>query len=166
MFDLEASVERARARFGSDAAGRRRADAGKLRLPEAVLAKLRPLLLGQERPRMVDLERELDAACRRARIRPPSRTTLYSALDRVEGHRYPIAALPAPVRGVLYNLDPTAAVPGHQLAFYCFNYGGADVMSWASGLPWLDLHQAARLGGWRPRSRGLLDAVLRVRRIS
>ena len=60
----------------------------------------------------------------------------------------------------------TRLVPGHQLAFYCFNYGTSDVMSFAAGLPWLDLYQAAHLRGWWPRSRGLLDASLRARRIS
>jgi hypothetical protein len=66
---------------------------------------------------------------------------------------------------VLYNLGPTGTVPGHQLAFYCFNYGSLAAVSYAAGLPWLDLHQARRLQGWRPRSRGLLDAVMRVRGI-
>jgi hypothetical protein len=47
--------------------------------------------------------------------------------------------------------------------FYCLNYGSLAAMSFAAGLPWLDLHQARHLRGWRPRSRGLLDAVLRAR---
>ena len=115
---------------------------------------------------MVNLERDLARACRHARLRPPSRTALYAALARVEGHLYPISELPAHVREVLYNLDPAAGVPGHQLAFYCFNYGGLGALSYAAGMPWLDLYQAARLPGWRPRSRGLLEAVLRTRGIS
>jgi non-specific serine/threonine protein kinase len=35
-----------------------------------------------------------------------------------------------------------------------------------AGLPWLDLYQARRARGWRTRSRGLLDAVLRAREIT
>lgn len=165
-FNLDASLDQARRRLGREGGRRRRADAGKLRIAPAVLAALRPLLLGPERPRMVDLERDLAAACRRARVRPPSRTTLYAALARVDSHIYPSSALPPHVRAVLYNLQPTATVPGHQLAFYCFNYGGLDVVSWAAAMPWLDLYQAARMRGWRPRSLGLLQAVLRARGIT
>jgi hypothetical protein len=54
-------------------------------------------------------------------------------------------------------------VPGHQLAFYCFNYGSLGAISYAAGLPWLDLYQARRMRGWRPRSFGLLLAVMRRR---
>lgn len=78
---------------------------------------------------------------------------------------YPIAPLPAGVRETLYNLDETGEVPGHQLAFHCFNYGGVAALSFAAGLPWLALYQAARMRGWRARSRGLLDAVIAVRGI-
>ncbi|HEV8240093.1 MAG TPA: hypothetical protein VGS57_12050 [Thermoanaerobaculia bacterium] len=78
---------------------------------------------------------------------------------------YSIAGLPAAVRATLYNLSDTGEVPGHQLAFYCFNYGGLEAMSFAAGLPWLALYQAARMRGWRPRSRGLLAAVLDAREI-
>jgi hypothetical protein len=98
--------------------------------------------------------------------RAPSRATLYQALPRLAGHAYDVDQLPAAVRGVLYNVDPHGAIPGHQLAFYCFNYGTLDVVSFAAGLPWLDLYQAARLSGWRPRSKGLLLAALRARGIA
>jgi hypothetical protein len=54
-------------------------------------------------------------------------------------------------------------VPGHQLAFYCFDYGSLAAISFAAGLPWLDLYQARRMRGWRPRSFGLLAAVMRRR---
>jgi hypothetical protein len=165
-FDLAASVARAQERIAGTTARRRRSDAGQLRLAPRARAALRRLVLGAERPRMVDLKRALAAACHRAGTRPPARATIYAALAMIEGHRYEAAALPPHVRAVLYNLDPSAAVPGHQLAFYCFNYGALDVVSFAAGLPWLDLYQAARLGGWRPRSRGLLEAVLRTRGIA
>ena len=69
------------------------------------------------------------------------------------------------VAATLYNLAPDAVVPGAQLVFYCFNYGSLAAMSFAAGLPWLDLRRASRLRGWRSRSRGLLDAVMRVRGI-
>ncbi|HET9765653.1 MAG TPA: hypothetical protein VFS60_02325 [Thermoanaerobaculia bacterium] len=78
---------------------------------------------------------------------------------------YSIVELPAAARVTLYNLSQTGEVPGHQLAFHCFNYGGLEAMSFAAGLPWLALYQAGRMRGWRPRSRGLLTAVLAARGI-
>ena len=93
------------------------------------------------------------------------RASLYNALARIEGHTYAIADLPAPVARALYNLAATGRVPGHQLAFYCFNYGSVPAISFAAGLPWLDLYQARRFRGWRPRSAGLLEAVMRARGI-
>jgi hypothetical protein len=112
---------------------------------------------------MVSLQKRVKAACVGSGLRMPSRASLYNAFSTIDGHSYPIASLPADVAATLYNLDGTGTVPGRQLAFYCFNYGGLAVMSYAAALPWLDLHQAGRLRGWRPRSRGLLRAVLRVR---
>jgi hypothetical protein len=165
VLNFELSVERAARRLGHTGP-RRRSDAGTLRLAPTVQRALRALVLGQERPRMADLKRALDERCRRAGERAPSRATLYQALWRLEGHAYEPRRLPAAVRRVLYNLDPAGAVPGHQLAFYCFNYGTLDAVSFAAGLPWLDLYQAARLSGWRPRSQGLLIAVMRVRGIA
>jgi hypothetical protein len=165
-FDLAASVDRARRRFGSGGARQRRSDAGKLRLPAATVALLRPLLLDQGRPRMVDLQRELAAACQRRGLKAPARATLYACLALVEPHGYRVVDLPRHVQGALYNLDVSATVPGHQLAFYCFNHGDLAAISYAAGLPWLDLFQAAKLGGWRPRSRGLLQAVLQLRHIA
>jgi hypothetical protein len=49
--------------------------------------------------------------------------------------------------------------------FHCLNYGTLPAMCYAAGLPWLDLFQASQLRGWRPRSRSLLQAVMRVRGI-
>jgi hypothetical protein len=76
-----------------------------------------------------------------------------------------VSDLPEPVREALYNLDATSLVPGPQLAFYCFNYGDLAAVSFAAGLPWLDLYRALRMPGYRPKSRGLLEAVARVRGI-
>ena len=56
-------------------------------------------------------------------------------------------------------------VPGHQLAFYLFHHGDTQALSFAAGMPWLELYQANRMRGWRPTSRGLFLAVLRRRRI-
>ena len=88
-----------------------------------------------------------------------------SAFERIDGHTYRIPDLPSHVRDALYNLDPEGSVLGHQLVFYALQYGTLRAVSYAAGLPWLDLYQAARLRGWRPQSRGLLDAALLVRGI-
>lgn len=114
---------------------------------------------------MVALQKRVAAACDAAGLKVPSRASLYNAFSTIEGHDYSIASLPPDVAATLYNLDGAARVPGRQLAFYCFNYGGLTAFSFAAGLPWLDLYQASRLRGWRARSRGLLQAVMRVRGI-
>jgi len=164
-FDLERSIDRAEKRLAAGAAGKRRADAGKLRLAPPVLARLRALVLGQERPRTAEIRRQLERRLRPKGLPVPARATIHGALARIEGHTYRIDRLPAHVRDTLYNLDPQGEVPGPQLAFYCFNHGPLPAVCFAAGLPWLDLHQASTLGGWRPRSRGLLDAVLAARGI-
>ena len=73
--------------------------------------------------------------------------------------------LPPAAQAALYNLAPESDVPGHQVAFYCFNYGDLCAVSFAAGLPWLSLYQARRMPGHRRKSRGLLEAVSLVRRI-
>jgi len=114
---------------------------------------------------MVDLQHRISDTCGALGIRPPSRASLYNTFSRIEGHRYSIALLPDHVAATLYNLAPAGDVPGHQLAFHCFNYGSMSAISYAAGLPWLDRYQAACVRGWRPRSLGLLRAVMRARRI-
>ena len=111
------------------------------------------------------LQRRLSERCAAEGIKPPVRASLYNALARLEGHAYSMADLPAPVADALYNLASAGLVPGQQVAFYCFNYGSLPAISYAAGLPWLDLYQARRLRGWRPRSAGLLAAVMRARSI-
>ncbi len=108
---------------------------------------------------------ELQRFCRRRRLRVPSRATIYNAIPRVPPHVYSIPELPVHVRDALYNLDPRGKVPGHQLAFYAFQYGDTRAASFAAGLPWLDLYQADKLRGWREHSHGLLRAVLVYRAI-
>jgi len=90
---------------------------------------------------------------------------VYKLLATLPTPRYTVAGLPPSVRDALYNLTDDSEVPAHQLAFYCFNYGDLAATSFAAGLPWLALYQAARLPGYRPRSRGLLEAVMRARGI-
>lgn len=124
------------------------------------------MALGTDRPAVADIRRHLDEVCRAHGIPSPARATVYALLNRLPGHHYRATELPSHVRASLYNLADDADVPGHQLVFHCFHYGSLAAVSFAAGLPWLDLHQAARLRGWRPRSRGLLRAVLRTRRIS
>lgn len=112
---------------------------------------------------MAEALAEIGRRCRRERLRPPSRATVYKLLDTLPTSSYRFRELPPPVQEALYNLGPGGEVPGHQVAFYCFNYGDLAAVSYASGLPWLAIHQAVNLPGWRARSRGLAEAVARDR---
>lgn len=114
---------------------------------------------------MAAVQRRIADLCAEHALKTPARATLYNAFSRIDGHEYDISRLPLAVARTLYNLAPHGRVPGHQLAFHCVNYGSLEAVSFAAGLPWLDLYQARRLRGWRPRSRGLLTAIMRVRRI-
>jgi hypothetical protein len=168
-FDLERSLARAAQRLRyrealATSPGRKaRRDRGRPRLDPTVQAELERLLQERDRPAVRALMTRLAEHCAAHGLRPPARATIYQAFDQIPARRYRIADLPPAARETLYNLSPEGEVPGHQLAFYCFNYGGLEAMSFAAGLPWLALHQAARLPGWRPRSRGLLEAIRRVR---
>ena len=163
MFDISESQRLARRRLERTSARRRRSDAGRSRLPGIVLAELRAAALGDDRPSMAALQRMVSERCQSAGLKPPARASLYNALARLDGHIYAMATLPTPVAEALYNIAPDGRVPGHQLAFHCFNYGTLAAISYAAGLPWLDLYQARRMRGWRPRSLGLLLAVMRTR---
>ena len=160
-FDLSASIARAELRLGR-ATRRRRADAGRSRLPAALDRRLHHLLAGVERPVVREIVAELRALATELGVRAPSRATIYNAIDRAPVPRYRCRDLPDHVQRALYNLD----LDGAQLAFYAFNYGDLAAASFAAGLPWLALHQAARRRGWRPQSRGLLMAAARWRRIA
>lgn len=164
-FDLDRSIKNAELRLGVRTR-KSRSDVGRSRLPSALVVELRRQLHGLERPNIQDVQLAIRAFCARRRLRPPSRATIYNFIARCPPHAYAIAELPAHVREALYNLDPTGMVPGHQLAFYAFQYGDTRAASFAAGLPWLDLYQADRMRGWRPRSHGLLRAVLRRRAIA
>ena len=114
---------------------------------------------------MRDLLAELGACCAEAGVRAPSRATVYNRMAAHPTPRLRFADLPAPVQASLYNLEPDAAVPAHQVAYHAFQYGDMRAIGFAAALPWLALYQARRLRGWRPKSRGLLDAVMETRGI-
>ena len=160
-FTLEASVRRADRRLGR---GTRRADLGRSRLPPAVDAELERLLSSIDRPQMTAVHRELASFCRRNGLRVPSRSTIYNALERIAPPSFHKDALPEFVRRTLHNVGG-GPIPGDRIAFAAFNYGDTRALSWAAGLPWLCLHRADGLGGWRPKSHALLRAVLFARGI-
>jgi hypothetical protein len=130
-----------------------------------VLIWLARAVAGQNRPVVADVVQVLAERCRRAGLRPPSRATVYALLDKLPTQTHRIAELPIAVRNALYNLTANSEVPGHQLVFYCFNYGDLAAVSFAAGQPWLAIHQARRMPGYRPKSRGLLEAVVRARNV-
>ncbi len=169
IFNLDAAVSAARARLGDHeppgARRRQRSDRGKSRLAAPVARELRRRLSGHERPETVELLAGLRAFCRARRLRAPSRATVYNFMARAPVPSFRVGELPPHVRETLYNLEADSQVPAHQLAFHCFNYGGPAAMSFAAGLPWLALYQAARLPGHRDRALGPLLAVLKVRNI-
>jgi len=109
--------------------------------------------------------RELASMCKKKRLPVPSRATVYKLLDKLPVPSYAVADLPESARDALYNLGPDSEVPGHQVAFYCFNYGTLDAVSFAAGLPWLVVYQALKLPGYREKSRGLALAVATARNI-
>ena len=164
-FDLGDSLRRAEERLGPAVARRPRRDRGRSRLAPELQAELERLLTGRERPPVRVISGRLERFCRERGCGVPARATIYQAMARAPSRSYEVNELPAAVRETLHNLAEDGAVPGHQLAFHCLNYGGVRALSFAAGLPWLALYQAARLPGWRPRSRGVLEAILRTRGI-
>jgi hypothetical protein len=163
-FDLEQSLRNAEQRLPprtrAGTMRRPRSDAGSSRLPEPVAEALLALLRRQERPPMREMLREVADLCRERQLRVPARATVYRFMDRCPPRQVRIAELPESVQRALYNLELDGTVPGHQLAFYAFNYGDVQALSYAAGLPWLDLYQADRMRGWRAGSHGVLKAVL------
>lgn len=114
---------------------------------------------------MASVLEELRARCVTLGVTPPSRATVYNYRDRAPVPTLDMRGLPREVRETLYNLSSDAMVPAHQVAFRAINEGGARAVSYAAGLPWLALHRARGLRGWRPRSRGLIVAICRARGI-
>jgi hypothetical protein len=160
---LANSLARAERRVGQ-LRRKRRADAGRARLAPAVEEKLMELLGAHERPSMTTVHASLSAFCARRGLHPPSRASLYNAMTRVVPPTYEARDLPVEVRRVLHNIAD-GQVPGHQVAFAAFNYGSERALSFAAGMPWPCLLQAARLSGFRPKSLALLRAVLAFRGI-
>ncbi len=160
LFDLTDSLRKAEARLSPRAS---RSDRGQFRLPSAVAARLSQLLSGYEKPPLAQVMQSLDEYCQKHGESAPSRATVYHFMAKTEIHSYRVADLPSAAKEALYNLGDVARVPGHQLAFYCFNYGSLAAIEFAAALPWIDLYQAYRTRGFRPKSRGLLAAVMRAR---
>ena len=167
IFNLPASLERAQRRLGVAKTRTRkpRSDDGAFRIDSRTLAVLAEACAGYDRPGMSALLASVGSACRDKGLAPPSRASVYKLLSILPTPRYQVSGLPADVRDALYNLTDDSEVLGHQLAFYCFNYGNLAATSFAAGLPWLALYQAARTPGYRSRSRGLLESVMRARGI-
>lgn len=141
-----------------------RSDQEKSRFPQRVEAELQRLLAGPERPALAALARSLRATCERWGEPVPSRATVYNAIARARSQRYAVAQLPQAVQRTLLNLD-ASELAGEQVVFFAFNYGTAEAISFASGLPWLCLLRAEQLPGFRPKSRALLRAVMHYRGI-
>lgn len=169
---LEQSLAKATERWGSSKR-QPRSDRGKARLHPKVERKIAELLRSRERPALASVHARLEAFCQQRGFALPARTSIYNAIDRVDVPSFSWDELPPAVRDALYNQrrDESRAtsgaleIPGDQVVFYAFNYGSPRAMSFASGLDWLCLERASRRRGWRPKSRALLEAVLRYRRI-
>jgi hypothetical protein len=164
-FDIQRSLDLFESRLGKPAARKRRADAGGSRVPQDVEEVLRELLSGLERPNLRELRVELVARCRKMGRKAPARATIYQLMAHLRTTERRVGDLPSEVRKALYHFEADSLVPEAQVAFCCFNYGSVAAMSFAAGLPWLALWQAARTRGWRARSRGVLEAAIAVRRI-
>lgn len=165
-FDLASSLERTRLRMGKGTGPSPRAprsDRGLSRLPPEVTAAVAEALSDQERPRASEILARVAETCAARGLPPPSRATVYRLMDLLPCPRVRAGDLPPAVREALYNLEADSEVPLHQVAFLCFNHGDLRAISFAAGLPWLALHQALRLRGWRGRSRGLAEAVAAAR---
>jgi len=127
--------------------------------------ELAVLLRVHDRPSITAIQTRLKSRARTLRVRAPSRASIYNFIPRCPPHQYAIAGLPESVRASLYNLGPTGRISGPHVVFYVFQYGELRAITFASGLPWIDLYLADRMRGWRTHSHGLLRAVLRHRNI-
>jgi hypothetical protein len=106
----------------------------------------------------------LERFCAHRRLGAPSRATVYNAMGRLDSPSYASDALPLEVRRALHNVAP-GPVPGHQIVFAAFNQGEPRALSFAAGMPWICLHRAAHVPGFRPKSLALLHAVMAYRGI-
>ncbi len=169
IFNLKSSISSAERRLsGHDpqkqrTSRRQRSDRGGSRLDLAVRAHLDLLMSGYAQPRMRDVCTKISAHCLAHGLKVPSRATVYNYRTIAKTTPVVSSLLPPEVRSCLYNLEGVVTVPAHQLVFHCLNYGNIRAMSFAASMPWLALFQAGRMRGWRPKSRGLLDAIERGR---
>jgi hypothetical protein len=85
-------------------------------------------------------------------------------MQRVPIPEYDFDELPGPVRQTLHNVA-RGKIPGQQVVFAAFNFGDVRAISFASGLPWICLHRAFTIPGFRPKSFALLSAVMAYRGI-
>lgn len=161
-FELKDSLTRAAERLAQP---QRRQDRRRSRLSPAVEDRIAALLLTQDRPSFSDVHAELEMVCKGRGLDVPSRATLYNALARVRLPSVALADLPESVRTSLNNLGEPSHVSAEQVVFYAFNYGAPEALSFAAGRPWLWLLRASTLTGWRPKSLGLLKAVMAYRGI-
>lgn len=161
-FDLDASIRRAEKRLGRSVR-KVRSDRGRARLDPGVIECLVEVLGGQDQPSGRELLGELEKRCVHRGLDVPSRATVYKMMKTLVCGKRRMADLPPAVRAALYNVAEDADVPEHLIVFHCFNHGDLAAISYASGMPWLALYQAARMRGFRARSRGLLGSVLRTR---
>lgn len=164
-FDFDASMRRAEERLGAEHARSSRSDRGVTRLDAAVVALVEAELMGGERPDFKAMHAMLVERCRGLGLSPPSRSSLYGLIERAPGHVYRVRELPVYVRETLHNVEESAEVSGRQVAFASINYGDTRALAFAAALPWLDLHQARGLRGYREKSRGLLEAICLARGI-
>jgi hypothetical protein len=166
ILNIDRSVGRAETRFrggGRTSERRVRSDRGRFRLDPRIAGQLADRIDGYDKPSVNELLREMQRASQALGGRGPSRATIYSFIAKHPVPGYRVGRLPAYVRQTLFNLGPDSDVPGDQLVFRCLNYGDTDAISFAAGLPWRHLHCALRMRGWRPKSRALLDAIVRAR---
>lgn len=161
-------MEKARQRLAHVRVSRRkrRTDQGQFRMAALVAAHLRKLLARDDYPGFSKIFSALEIFCQDNKLTFPSRATIYKFMRQDPGRRYLIQKLPHEVQAALYNQAPRGRITGAQLVFYCFNYGNLAAISFAASLPWLALYQAVKIRGWRPKSLGLLKAVLTARKIN
>jgi hypothetical protein len=77
LFDVNRSQRQASERLARVSVRRRRSDAGRLRLPEVVLAEIRAAALGDDRPSMAALQHLVSERCRAAGLKALVRASLF-----------------------------------------------------------------------------------------
>ncbi len=160
IFDIEASQERARQRLQSAPKGGRRprSDRGQLRIDPRVLGVLVEATAGYDRPSMAAMRKLVDERCRRHRLTPPSRASIYKLLATLPTPRAGIdrraaaCSRPSPWRVACHD-GATRARRGHAGADRTRGRGPAVlVRDWRPGHALL-LPVSAQPGGLRRHQR-------------